>query len=215
MKVKRKIYYIFIAFLACVSLFSVGYASWTILSNPSLGVSGNITAEDVLYTNEYVTAQNIKPLLYCDYGFVDKETSKIVNEGKMDVAINLQNLDKFMTKFSCSSIKVEFNIKLNSIGLDLFDNNELPLSINVSDSKGNIIAHTINTKVAKNISLSFNHVITTFSDNYTVHFTWINNNDNDSLNSLNPNWFYNNIKDVLHTQDLFSVNVNLDSKGGN
>ena len=90
-----------LSLLACLSLFAIGFASWTILLGIEVeaSIEGNIGSEDVIYSNDYVSYEidSSRMFKYCRYGFVKDD--EIVNEGTLPLSIELKNLASFKDRY--------------------------------------------------------------------------------------------------------------------
>ncbi len=118
-------------FLSCLTIFSVGFASWNISGNStSTNLSGFIQVDNVINPNEYVTFvdKDGNPTTEFDIfdfyktGFVD-ENSEIVDKGTLQFYLNI-NLKKCFEKFADAS-SLLFNLELlcNS-NINIFNNSE-------------------------------------------------------------------------------------------
>lgn len=108
-----------LSLLACLSLFAIGFASWTILLGIEVeaSIEGNIGSEDVIYSNDYVSYEidSSRMFKYCRYGFVKDD--EIVNEGTLPLSIELKNLASFKDRYidlEYDSIKVVVVLKYDN-----------------------------------------------------------------------------------------------------
>ena len=216
-----------IAILSSISLVSIGFASWTIASGNST-IGGIITAEDVMYTDHYVTITKAKPLTYCSKGFVNPDNqSEILNKGSLDLNVTLRNLKEFKTKFSTSTSKID------SLGVDINLSYEqqgtYQYLFNTDSSKelvfdqGKITSSdssfTLPTTYTKNTAqytsssfIPLNGLLNGSRDTYTfnVKYTFTHNS------SINESNFKTKLLDTFKKPNLFKVNVRLEgSAGGN
>ena len=216
-----------IALLSSISLVSIGFASWTIAAGNN-SISGTITAEDVMYTDHYVTITKAKPLTYCSLGFVNPDNqSVIVNKGVLDLNIQLKNLKEFKTKFSTStsninSLGVDISLSYESQGTYQYlfntnSSNELVFDegkITTTDTTF-ALPSTYTKNTTKYNSTSFiplNGLLNGSRDTYTfnVKYTFTHNS------SINKTNFKAKLLDTFKKPNLFKVNVKLEgSVGGN
>ena len=93
-----------IAFLISLTLFGVGFSSWSITADSvSKTVDGTITVDSVEHAlsnaGNMVILQDPALFLYDDLGFVDSTTGDYINTGVVSVKFEL-NLSDLRTHFS-------------------------------------------------------------------------------------------------------------------
>lgn len=105
---KREFKIIGLLLLMITSLFSVGFASWTIsYSYQEAEISGSFEADDVIESKDFMTLNLTKTLRYSKGGFLnsDKTKDSLIINGTVD-------LTKCRTSFDNSTkIQIELNLK--------------------------------------------------------------------------------------------------------
>lgn len=117
MKLKYSI--MFLPILMCISLFSVGFASWVITTSPEV-LTGSIGTEEVFSAKEYFTLESVDNLEYCTDGYVNNNV--ISNVGSMTLHYKVQKIQYFNKKFSgiYNSLNVKLKLTFNSVSYNIF-----------------------------------------------------------------------------------------------
>lgn len=109
--------------LMLISLFSVGFASWTISYSYTVSVDGSFEVNDAISSSEFIEIETVEVLQYTKSGFIgsDKTRDSLIISGTV-------NLDKCRLSFSSSS-KIQIELKLSyssaiSTTYDIFSNIE-------------------------------------------------------------------------------------------
>ena len=84
---KIKFVFMFLPMLICIAIFSIGFASWSVLpsSGGSMGVS--VTVDDVYYSTDYVTVNSIDVSDYTTLHFLDSGAAS--DEGYITVTCQI------------------------------------------------------------------------------------------------------------------------------
>ena len=112
--------------LACLSIISVGFASWVTANDTTFSFNDSIVVDDIQDNNNYITCNNLKIFKYFKTGFVD-ENNKIVNNGSIsfDLIINNKNCK---AKFT-DSTDLEISLQLESNNLNLFHSDIISMEV--------------------------------------------------------------------------------------
>ncbi len=174
-------------FLSCLTIFSVGFASWNISSNSSsTNLSGFIHVDNVINSNEYITFVDIdgNPTTEFDVfdfyktGFVNKN-SEIVDEGILQFYLNV-NLKKCFEKFTnASSLLFQIELLCNS-NINIFNNSEnlgkvvSVEKMNQTESSCNETETVSNDGTSSILSFSLDNTLETVTIKISYRFTIIN-----------------------------------------
>ena len=147
-----KLHFYLSMFLATLSLFSVGFASWVVSDNAIASTSGMIVVDDVLRHNDYITCGSggITKFSYFKTGFVDKE-GNISTTGniKTNLTIKIENCqDKFK---DCNTLEV--HLSLESKDISVFNSPENIL-LTVEIKNGEDIIATSSSGILDNMHLA-------------------------------------------------------------
>jgi len=127
-----KLHFYLSMFLATLSLFSVGFASWVASDNAIVSTSGMIVVDDVLRHNNYITCGSgcITKFSYFKTGFVD-ENGNISTTGTIKTDLTIK-IDNCKNKFAdCNTLEV--NLNLESEFISIFNNPGISLSVEIKN----------------------------------------------------------------------------------
>lgn len=113
----RKYFLFMLQFLTSICIVSVGFSSWTIVSEVSIKASGIVSSEDVHYNEKYISKASHEVFRYYDTGFLKGEDKKaeIVQTAqiKYEYVLLLTNLETDLNgktstiKFTLSHAEIE------------------------------------------------------------------------------------------------------------
>lgn len=130
---RNKVHFYLVMFLATLSLFSVGFASWVASEGMTTSTSGMIVVDDVMKVNNYITCDsgNITKFSFFKTGFIDSE-GNISTIGTIETKLNV-NIKNCKSKFGdCNTIAVVLNLESESLGKFNFEN-KLEMNIGISE----------------------------------------------------------------------------------
>lgn len=119
---RNKVHFYLVMFLATLSLFSVGFASWVASEGMTTSTSGMIVVDDVMRYNEYITCSSGKITDFSYFGFVDIE-GNISTTGTLTTTVTVI-MDTCNEEFNdCDTLEV--NLILESDDLALLNNDKI------------------------------------------------------------------------------------------
>lgn len=124
----KKYVYIFMQLFTSICLISVGFASWTFVSGDSITATGNIVAQDVHSTTDYVELTNQTKLKYYKSGFVASDNT-ISKTGFMSVeyTLNIANCKTLYPSTDFNTLKVL--LYLDAIDYNIFSDTTITFEI--------------------------------------------------------------------------------------
>lgn len=178
--------------LACLSIISVGFASWVTTTDSIISsVSGTIQVDDIIESNEYITEVTPTNLKFYKTGFVSKD-GEIRNFGSMNIKLTI-DIDKCKSTFNTAK---SFNLYLTTTYSDNYnlfnDPTNLPVVISISEDTVNKLASydisTIGNECTSKIVIND---LTSSKVVITVNFTFTNHKSSftDLYNSLKQSTF--------------------------
>lgn len=130
----KKYIYIFMQLFTSICLISVGFASWTFVSGDSITATGNIVAQDVHSTTEYVELTNQTSLKYYKSGFVTSNNT-ISKTGFMSVeyTLHITNCKTLYPATDFNSLKIL--LYLDAIDYNIFNDTTVTFEILNAESQ--------------------------------------------------------------------------------
>lgn len=146
-----KLSFTLLVLLACLSIFGIGFSSWTIFLDydSTTENDSSVTTEDIINSDDYVKFEvdNSRMFKYCRYGFVNS-SDNVVDKGTLPINFTVENLDTFKNKFDNEGFdSVEIIIVLK------YDNSKLSDgkgAFNLFESKDNQYNFNIDIKETQN-----------------------------------------------------------------
>lgn len=178
---KRKIKLSILSFLSFVSMFSVGFASWTITGGSSSNETTSSIAVDKVERPTLVTINITEELQYFGNGFVDGG-----NDLKATAIINLDNCVSYLLDEDVTSLKLAIKVSLDYVSGITKDNYLISLAdLEIKEKEGiTVVDNTVYINIDNTSSGAVSFDITyTFNmsdsdkDNYFKEGSILFNND--------------------------------------
>lgn len=173
-----RIKYFIFSILAMLSIVSIGFASWiTIVDNTSTIIDGNIYVDDIMYSNDYISCENVEMFSFFRYGFV--KDNQFINHGDIIVPITIKNINNTQT--------INTTIFLEYYNLKIFkDNSWITISAIVEDQNGNQLENveisTLQTKIILDFTTSqLSEDQSTYNYTITYSFSYADNIGNQEM----------------------------------
>lgn len=112
--------------LACLSIISVGFASWVTANDTTFSFNGSIVVDDIQDNNNYITCNNLKIFKYFKTGFVN-ENNEIVKNGSISFYLVINNKN-CKAKFT-DSTDLAISLQLESNNLNLFHSDIISMEV--------------------------------------------------------------------------------------
>lgn len=178
---KRKIKLSILSFLSFVSMFSVGFASWTITGGSSSNETTSSIAVDKVERPTLVTINITEELQYFGNGFVDGG-----NDLKATAIINLDNCVSYLLEDDVTSCKLAVKVSLDYVSGITKDNYLISLAdLEIKEKEGITVLddtvyinidNTSSGAVSFDITYTFN-ISDSDKDNYFKEGSILFNND--------------------------------------
>lgn len=120
-----KLKFVFLMFLSCFTIFSVGFASWNISgTSSSTNASGFIQVDNVINNKECIYMENGTPsyFSYGEKGFVDAN-NHFVKRGNVsgNYKINLEQCKEIFSDFDSLKVNIILEYDKSSVTYNLFE----------------------------------------------------------------------------------------------
>lgn len=181
--------------LACLSIISVGFASWVTTTESTISsINGSIQVDDIIESNEYITQVLPQPLKFYKTGFVTKDGA-ISQIGSMSVELTI-DINKCKETFSSSpNLNLYLTTTYSDSSFNIFKNDS-NLAVAISLEQQDIEIKTNDISLNKCITQIKINDLTVNQKIVKIIFTFTNNNNtfNTIYNSLKSNTFKFNAK---------------------
>lgn len=191
--------------LACLSIISVGFASWVTTDDSNFNITGSIVVDDVRTQNRYLVCNESDIVVFNFFktGFVNTDGT-ISDTGQIYVPFTV-NINNCKEEFADNS-KLEITINFTTINMDIFVEDPLNLSIVLKDTNDNIIKTIDKTKDGL-LSFEIDNLIEIVNNvEYRLYYQF-------KINEVNKT-FIEDVYPVLLQED-FSFNIMAKITGSN
>lgn len=187
--------------LACLSIISVGFASWvTTTDSISTTIDGTIIVDDVATNTEYLSS-NLIPFNYYKTKFVDEENN-LTDTGTMTAILTLT--EKGMNLFkNDSSMEIQLNLYCKYLSL-LNDSTNILMNVSAELITGDSSLLSITSKSYNdtdyNLVLNIQNINTLAEISIKVYYVFTINNQTNTIRGYQ--YFYNNVYPKLINNEL-------------
>ena len=188
--------------LACLSIMSVGFASWVTINDSDITISGSIVVDNVLDSNNYITCNNIQVFKYFKTGFVSDD-NKIVNTGYISFDLVINN--KTCKENFKDDQNLDISLQLESNNLNLFHSDIISMEVKKNNETRPHLFSNDNNICVLPITITNFH---SDSDTITLHIEYV-------FTILNTEKFSNEVYPILITDNFnFALSAKLTGSVG-
>lgn len=204
----HKVLLLAISALICLSLFSIGFASWTISNRPSPNnFSTSLIADDVLKFNEFVSycddswnpSSSFDSFDFYKTGFVstsDDGSYVVSDQGTITIRLKIASASCFNRFNNPESIAFSFQLSSSNQNLNLF-NNPTDLEKNISCSTIESTIDFVEEVAPSSSRITFN---LSYDDYGTSEYVYLTINY--QFNILNLDYFKDTIYPILNEDNF-------------